>query len=143
MFKISGFVLENLLIDLDNTDLENKIIIGEQLVKMPPTHMHYDMFSVDKNLSTDIKLFITIDNGKKEINEKTIYLCYHLYGIFFLNFYALYIAVTWGYCTSVNSHICRTAISKYWLLFPVPLITFDKLYGNSTVCVGYYDFSSN
>jgi len=35
-FKKSGFILENLPVDLDNTDLENEIIVGEQLVNMLP-----------------------------------------------------------------------------------------------------------
>lgn len=43
-FKKSGFILENLPVDLDNTDLENEIIVGEQLVNMLPTHMQGEEF---------------------------------------------------------------------------------------------------
>jgi hypothetical protein len=54
-------------VDLDNTDLENEIIVGEHLVNMQPTHMQgEEFFLVDKNLrieedSTDIKSFITTE----------------------------------------------------------------------------------
>jgi len=47
------FVLENLPVNLDNSYLENEIIVGEQLVNMLLIHMQGDRFSVDKNLSTD------------------------------------------------------------------------------------------
>ncbi|CAI6352429.1 unnamed protein product [Macrosiphum euphorbiae] len=76
-FKKSGFILENLPVDLDNTDLENEIIVGEQLVNMLPTHMQgEDFFLVDENLrteedSTDIKLFIITDNDEEETHEET------------------------------------------------------------------------
>lgn len=76
-FKKSGFILENLHVDLDNTDLENEIIVGEQLVNMLPTHMQgEEFFLVDKNLrteedSTDIKSFITTDNDEEETHEET------------------------------------------------------------------------
>ncbi|KAL4153096.1 hypothetical protein QTP88_000929 [Uroleucon formosanum] len=76
-FKKSGFILENLPVDLDNTDLENEIIVGEQLVNMLPTHMQgEEFFLVDKNLrteedSTDIKSFITTDNDEEETHEET------------------------------------------------------------------------
>jgi hypothetical protein len=76
-FKKSGFILENLSVDLDNTDLENEIIVGEQLVNMVPTHMQgEEFFLVDKNLrtkedSTDIKSFIITDNDEEETHEET------------------------------------------------------------------------
>ena len=76
-FKKSGFILEILPVDLDNTDLENEIIVGEQLVNMLPTHMQgEDFFLVDKNLrteedSTDIKSFIITDNDEEETHEET------------------------------------------------------------------------
>ncbi|KAL4090009.1 hypothetical protein QTP88_024922 [Uroleucon formosanum] len=66
-----------LIIDLDNTDLENEIIIGEQLVNMLPTHMKgEEFFLVNKNLkteedSTDIKSFIITDNDEEETHEET------------------------------------------------------------------------
>lgn len=77
-FKKSGFILENLPVDLDNTDLENEIIVGEQLVNILPTHMQgEEFFLVDKNLrteedSTDIKSFITTDNDEEETHKETI-----------------------------------------------------------------------
>lgn len=50
-FKKSGFILENLHVDLDNADLENEIIVSEQLANMLPTHMQgKEFFLVDKNL---------------------------------------------------------------------------------------------
>jgi len=76
-FKKSGFILENLPVDLDNLNLENEIIVGEQLVNMLPTHMQgEEFFLVDKNLkteedNTDIKSFIITDNYEEETHEET------------------------------------------------------------------------
>jgi len=54
VLKKSGFILKNLPVDLDNTDLENEIIVGEQLVNMLPTHMQgEEFFLVDINLRTE------------------------------------------------------------------------------------------
>jgi len=60
--------------DLDNTDLKNEIIIGEQLVNMLLTHMQDEVFLIDKNLSaeensTGIKSFIITDNDEEKTNE--------------------------------------------------------------------------
>jgi len=69
--------LENLPVGLVNTDLENEIIVGEQLINILPTHMQSEeFFLVDKNLRTqensnDIKSFITTDNSEEETNEET------------------------------------------------------------------------
>lgn len=56
--------MENLPVDLDNTDLENKITVGEQLVNMLPTHIQgEDLFLVDKNQRTEeisIVLYIVV-----------------------------------------------------------------------------------
>ncbi|KAE9528772.1 hypothetical protein AGLY_012347, partial [Aphis glycines] len=66
--------------DLNNIDLENEIIFGEQLVNMLPTYMQgEEFFLVHKNLraeeySTDIKSFITTDNDEEETHEETEYL---------------------------------------------------------------------
>lgn len=67
-FKKSGFVLKNLPVDLDNTDLENEIIIGEQLVSMLPTQMQgEEFFFVDKTLRTEEdSTDITVYNGHQE-----------------------------------------------------------------------------
>lgn len=70
-FKKSGFIIENLHEELDNTDLKNQMIVAEQLVNSLLNYMQgEDFFSIDQNLDTeedscDIKLFITRNNDKE------------------------------------------------------------------------------